>query len=111
MHALYNLFLLPLFLTLTLAFPSPVHVRDTANKKPTPTRPFTIAAFESPYPANSNATGSHGVSGVLLTAREGAFWVDPQDQTPTTVVWVDELGQAWLVCFDSYLTTSEKDTS
>jgi len=69
----YNLFFLLLFLALTHALPSPVHVRDTVNKKPTPTRPFTIAAFESPFSANSNASGSHNVSGVALSAREGAF--------------------------------------
>ena len=97
MHSLYNILLLPFLLTLTLASPSPIHPRDSSNKKPTPTRPFTIAAFESPFPANSNASGSHGVSGVLVTAHDGSFWVNPQDQKPTTVVFVDELGQAWLV--------------
>jgi hypothetical protein len=102
-----NFLLTSLLLTLTLATPSPSPIH--ARNHPTPTRPFTIAAFESPYASNS--TGGHGVSGIRVSARGGSFWVNPKDQSPTTscggggncppgketVLWVDELGQAWLV--------------
>lgn len=39
---------------------------------PTPTSPFTIAAYESPYP-----TGQ-GLTGYNVTARNGNFYLSPK---------------------------------
>ena len=67
---------------------------------PTPTRAFTVAAFESPWPPGSNNSLSHHVSGLILRAQGGKFWFDPDTSHPPadkTVLWVDLYGQAWLV--------------
>lgn len=99
---------LALLLQLTCASPTSIN-----NKTPTPTTPFTLAAFYSPYPPGSNASGSYGVSGIRVRAFGGSFWVNPPNQKLATgcgelkgkkcppgnetVLFVDSWGQAWLV--------------
>jgi hypothetical protein len=91
--------------------------------KPNPTSPpeptrrlFTVAAFMSPY-----APAPGHISGTRMRAEGGIFWLDPMNPLPETgcgdsdsdfsklkrgdcppgnetVLWVDQLGQAWLVC-------------
>ncbi|KAF8865947.1 hypothetical protein BDZ45DRAFT_668354 [Acephala macrosclerotiorum] len=78
------------------------------NKTPTPTYPFTLAAFFSPYPPGTNGS----VSGIRVRASGGSFWVNVLNQKPATgcvglrgskcpagnetVVFVDSWGGAWL---------------
>lgn len=85
---------------------------NNCNTKPTPTLPFTLAAFQSPYPENSTAAGSAGVTGVRVRAFGGSLWVNRYDEKPRTgcgdlkgskcppgtetVLWVDAWGGAWL---------------
>jgi hypothetical protein len=77
---------------------------------PEPTRRlFTVAAFRSPY-----APAPGQISGTVMRAEGGIFWLDPLNPLPETgcgdslregdcppgnetVLWVDHLGQAWLV--------------
>jgi hypothetical protein len=77
---------------------------------PEPTRRlFTVAAFGSPY-----APAPGQISGTVMRAEGGTFWLDPLNPLPDTgcgdslkqgdcpprnktVLWVDHLGQAWLV--------------
>jgi hypothetical protein len=40
-----------------------------ANPKPTPTLPFTVAAFQSPFPP----TASNSVTGLRISASDGFF--------------------------------------
>ena len=68
----FNTFVSALWLSLTalsLTQAGPLVSRDDS---PTPTRPFTVAAFESPYP-----TGQ-GLTGYNLTARNGNFYLSPK---------------------------------
>jgi hypothetical protein len=76
------------------------------NKTPTPTYPFKLAAFISPYPLFSNSTYSPGVNGVGVYASNGSFYVNPAIPTPTpaAVLFVDAFGQAFLVCPLYFLT-------
>lgn len=92
----------------------------TRTTNPTPTLPFTLAAFQSPYPPYSNASGSYGVSGVKVRAYLGNLYVNRADEKPKTscaslrgekcpagnetVLWVDESGRAWLVCIPFVFT-------
>jgi hypothetical protein len=79
-----------------------------ASSKPSPTRPFTVAAFQSPYPP----TASNSVTGMLMYASNGLFYASRVDNTSTgcgklkgskcpigneTVIWVDREGKAFLV--------------
>lgn len=75
------------------------------NKTPTPTYPFTLAAFISPYPLFSNNTNSPGVNGVAVHASGGSFYVNPATPSPTpaTVFFVDAFGQAFLVSLYLFL--------
>jgi len=77
------------------------------NTAPTPTLPFTAAAFQSPYPAGT------GVTGFVVYASGGFFYAGqtisgtkPQcgqlkgGKCPAgdeTVFWVDREGHAFLV--------------
>lgn len=93
-----------------------LEVRDNNNNdnhSPTPILPFTLAAFQSPWPPGYNGSGSNGVSGVSVRAFGGTLWVNPSDSTPRTecgnlreskcppgnetVLWVDVDGHAWMV--------------
>ena len=96
---------------------SPKIIQDNlAPPRPNPTFPpeptrrlFTVAAFMSPYPP---APGH--ISGTRMRAEGGIFYLDPLNPLPETgcgdsnsncppgnetVLWVDHLGQAWLVRF------------
>jgi hypothetical protein len=80
-----------------------------ANPKPTPTLPFTVAAFQSPFPP----TASNSVTGLHIYASNGFFWADRTRAIPKTgcgelrgskclagnetVLWVDREGKAFLV--------------
>jgi len=41
----------------------------TRDKSPTPTRPFTVSAFQSPFPIGQ------GITGLNMTARGGNFYL------------------------------------
>lgn len=108
---LSTLLLSLLTLSPALALPSVVQ-RGQTLAVPTPTLPFTLAAFQSPFPPGSNNSLSAGVSGVRVRAFGDSLWVNPYDQTPRTdcgtltgakcppgnqtVLWVDAYGGAWL---------------
>ena len=51
---------------------------------PTPTRPFTVSAYESPYPVGE------GLTGYNLTARHGNLYLSPkaggEPETPFPIV-------------------------
>ena len=111
----------PLLPSLISALPSPtLPQRDNDVNHPTPIRPFTGAAFQSPCPVNSNASFcSAGITGLTLRAQGGSFWLTNEPQRPNTacsltssgsteetkncppgnqtVLWVDKDGQARLV--------------
>lgn len=95
--------------------PIQVHLGPPPKPDPAPTSPpeptrrlFTVAAFRSPY-----APAPGQISGTVMRAEGGIFWLDPQNPLPDTgcgdsskqdcppgnetVLWVDHLGQAWLV--------------
>lgn len=75
------LLLLSLLLHLTTALPSPTFPRSDSNSQnPTPTRPFTVAAFQSPYPPGT----TNSLSGVTLRAQGGSFWLNPSNPSPST---------------------------
>jgi hypothetical protein len=83
---------------------------SSSTSPPEPTRRlFTVAAFRSPY-----APAPGQISGTVMRAEGGIFWLDPLNSLPDTgcedsstqghcppgnetVLWVDHLGQAWLV--------------
>lgn len=83
----------------------------TPTRTPSPTRPFTVAAFLSPFPSGANGS----ISGVTMRAQGGSFWLNPLNAIPSTgcgdshgkgrncppgnetVLWVDKHGEAWLV--------------
>lgn len=88
-----------------------------ASSKPAPTRPFTVAAFQSPYPP----TASNPVTGMLIYASNGFSYASRVDNTSTrcgnlkgskcptgneTVLWVDREGKAFLVSMISLLNPS-----
>ena len=102
------LFLLPFLSIPTLVLGD---YAPTPTSPPKPTRPFTVAAFLSPFPSGTNGS----VSGVTMRAQAGSFWLDPLNSKPNTgcgggygkggcplgnetVLWVDRFGQSWLVC-------------
>jgi hypothetical protein len=88
--------------------------KSDPTSPPEPTRRlFTVAAFMSPY-----APAPGQISGTRMRAEGGIFWLDPLNPLPDTgcgdsdslkskrggcppgnesVLWVDRLGQAWLV--------------
>lgn len=67
-----------------------------SDPNPTSTRKFTLAAFESPWPAGS--PNGHGISGVVVQAKGGNFYINPGDKNPpTTVFSVDQNGRAFMV--------------
>ena len=61
-------------LWLSLASVSLTHAGPLASRAttPPPTRPFTVSAFESPYPIGQ------GITGLNLTARGGNFYLSPK---------------------------------
>jgi hypothetical protein len=83
---------------------------SSSTSAPEPTRRlFAVAAFRSPY-----APAPGQISGTVMRAEGGIFWLDPLNPLPDTgcgdsskegdcppgnetVLWVDHLGQAWLV--------------
>ena len=68
----FNLFTSALWLGLaTFSFTQAGPLSSRADTAP-PTRPFTVAAFESPYP-----TGQ-GLTGYNLTARNGNLYLSPK---------------------------------
>jgi hypothetical protein len=105
---------------------SPKVIQANLAPPPNPTSPpeptrrlFTVAAFMSPY-----APAPGHISGTRMRAEGGIFWLDPNNPLPETgcgdsdsdsdsskskskeggcppgnetVLWVDHLGQAWLV--------------
>jgi hypothetical protein len=88
--------------------PPKSHPATTSPPEPT-RRLFTVAAFRSPY-----APAPGQISGTKMRAEGGNFWLDPLNPLPDTgcgdsskegdcppgnetVLWVDHLGQAWLV--------------
>lgn len=90
-------------LPLTLAGPL-----ATRNNSPTPTRPFTVSAFQSPYPIGQ------GITGLNMTAHGGNFYLspDPKGEPSTScrcdskaycapvkkaVLFVNGEGEAYLV--------------
>lgn len=100
-----------LILLLTLALVQFAVGNPNPTSTNTPTRPFTVAAFFSPYPPGAQP---NGVSGARLRAIDGKFLVNPGgSQLPNTgcgdlkgkkcppgnetVLWVDREGKAWLV--------------
>lgn len=98
--------LLLLLASSATARPSPV-IRGHGDAGPKPTRLFTVAAYESPYPVGQ------GVTGIPLRAQGGAFFLNPSPTTAppntacdgvkpcppgnATVLFVDGDGRAWLV--------------
>jgi len=54
---------------------SPLETRATAL---TPTRPFTVAAFESPFPVGQ------GVTGLNMTARGGHIYLSAKSKEITS---------------------------
>lgn len=62
-----------------------------ASYTPTPTRKFTVRAYESPYPAGS------GLSGYYLNPEGGSFYLTEQAPKGKPVLSVDNYGQATLV--------------
>jgi hypothetical protein len=97
---------------------SPSPRGSSCDVKPTPSLPFTLAAFQSPWPPGSNVSGSSGVSGIYVRASGGSLWVNKDNQKPNTgcaglkgskcppgtetVLWVDVYGRAWMVSFSSF---------
>ncbi|CZR59136.1 uncharacterized protein PAC_09028 [Phialocephala subalpina] len=67
-----------LFLSLSLISASPTTIN---SHTPTPTYPFTLAAFFSPYTPGTNGS----VSGIRVRASEGSFWVNASNQKPAVV--------------------------
>ncbi|KAH6684496.1 hypothetical protein B0J14DRAFT_13988 [Halenospora varia] len=85
----------PLLLSVASANPVP-NSAGNSHPNPTSTRKFTLAAFESPWPAGS--PNGHGISGVVVQAKGGNFYINPADKNPpTTVFSVDKNGQAFVV--------------
>ena len=120
LFAIITMMHLCLALLVSLHFSLAISNHSPTTKHPTPTLPFTVAAFISPWPVGSNNSLSHGISGVVMHAQGGFFWVDPANAKPSTgcgpgrnasaadgrgtcppgnqtVIWVDRFGQAWLV--------------
>lgn len=58
--------------TLPLTQAGPLATRATS---PTPTRPFTVSAFESPLPLGQ------GITGLNLTARGGNLYLSPNPKS------------------------------
>ena len=104
------LLLLTIFLSLTRATPaqaSNLEPRDddraTAAKSLSPTRPFTVQAFQSPFPSGQ------GITGLVLTAQGGKFYLTtgkPHTACPEqkncgpskeTVFSVNAYGRSYLV--------------
>ncbi|KAF4637176.1 hypothetical protein G7Y89_g917 [Cudoniella acicularis] len=92
--------LLSLMATILLGAAKANPVPDSAGfsqSDPTPTRKFTLAAFESPWPAGSTNPASHNITGLAVEAKDGSFYLNPADKNPPTAVfWVDEIGQTFL---------------
>lgn len=62
-----------------------------ASYTPTPTRTFTVRAYQSPYPAGT------GLSGYYLKAESGSFYLSEEVPKQKPVLSVDNYGQATLV--------------
>ena len=67
-----NTFVSALWLSLTALSLTQAGPLISRQNSPTPTRPFTVAAYESPYP-----TGQ-GITGYNLTARNGNLYLSPK---------------------------------
>ena len=76
--------------TVTVAQTTPLNGRDESSN-PTPTRPFTVEAFESPYPSGQ------GFTGLILTAEGGNFILNATKPRNPTVLFVNGLGRCYLV--------------
>jgi hypothetical protein len=106
MNHLATLITLIFLLNFTTAQPSPI-ILHFDEKIPKPTRLFTVAAYQSPYPIGK------GLTGLTMSAQGGGFFLNPANATPTTecngvnpcplgtetVLFVDEYGMAWLVSY------------
>jgi hypothetical protein len=103
---LANLITLIFHLNFTTAYSSPI-ILHSDDKIPKPTRLFTVAAYQSPYPIGK------GLTGLTMSAQGGDFFLNPANDTPTTecdgvnpcplgtqtVLFVDKYGKAWLVSY------------
>jgi len=58
---------------------------------PTPTRPFTVKAFQSPFPAGQ------GLTDLEMHAQNGAFFLNADKPKVPTVLSVNGLGMCALV--------------
>lgn len=61
------------------------------SPEPTPTRPFTVRAYQSPYPIGQQLTGAY------LSAEGGNFYLSQTAPASSPVLKVDQYGQAYLV--------------
>jgi hypothetical protein len=110
-HLAYLVTVIVLFNQST-ALPSPtIPQSDSDDKTPKPTRLFTVAAFESPYPVGQ------GLTGITMRAQGGGFFLNPENSTASTecdgvnpcppgketVLFIDKHGKAWLVCYANLL--------
>ena len=76
----FNTFISALWLSLTALSLTQANPLISRDDSPTPTRPFTVAAYESPYP-----TGQ-GLTGYNLTARNGNFYLSPKANGKTVEI-------------------------